>query len=97
HLARRPIVMRGERLAEEGLRCFDATIGAKQEVHGATLLVNRAIQVVPAFLHEDIGLINPPRTADRLGVLIPALFELWYKMLNPAIDCARSNADTPLS
>ena len=50
-----------QRLAEEPLRRRGVPPGRKQEVNGLAAAVDRSIQVGPAALDLDVGLIDPPR------------------------------------
>src|SRR5882672_11084594 len=57
--------MRSKCLAEKRLCCGDAAVGSQQEIDGLALLVDGAIQVVPAAMNGDVSLIHTPRSADR--------------------------------
>src|SRR4051794_5578939 len=49
-----------QRFAEEPLRRLRIPLGREQEVDGLAAAVDRPIQVGPAALHLDVGLIHAP-------------------------------------
>ena len=71
-------------LPEEGLRGEDASIRPEQEVHGHTLLIHGAIEMVPLATNTEVSLVNPPRRADTAREAMPALLELAYVPYHPA-------------
>jgi hypothetical protein len=59
---------------------------AELKIHWPALFIDRAVEVHPFAFDLDIGLIRPPRTPDRLGVLPPTLLEHRDKADHPAHD-----------
>jgi hypothetical protein len=60
HLARLTGRIRGQCLAEEGLRCGDSTGLAQIEVYRASLLVDGAVSLDPLAPYLDVGLVHAP-------------------------------------
>src|SRR5882672_9103567 len=52
--------VRSERLAEERLRRGDAAVGSQQKVDRLALLVDGAVQIVPAASNWNVGFIHTP-------------------------------------
>src|ERR671919_543559 len=73
-------------LTEEGLRSFYVPMLAEVEVDRLTSLIDRAVEVHPFAFDLDRGLIHPPGTPDRLGILSPALFKDRYESHDPTHD-----------
>src|SRR5882672_12738331 len=56
--------VRSECSAEERLGCGDPTVAAQEEVDRLALLVDGAVQVVPAAMNRNVGLVHTPRSSD---------------------------------
>ena len=82
-------------LTEEGLSSFYVPMLAEVEVDRLTSLVDRAVEVHPFAFDLDIGLIRPPRTPDRLGILAPALLKDRNKADHPAHDRGVGHREAP--
>src|SRR5918996_1465032 len=82
-------------LTEEGLSSFYVPMLAEVEVDRLTSLVDRAVEVHPFAFDLDIGLIHPPRTPDRLGILAPALLKDRNKADHPAHDRGVGHREAP--
>src|SRR4029453_1691053 len=57
------------------------------------LLVDGAVQVVPAAMNGDVSLIHTPRSADRSCETVPALLELGHVSNHPYHDGGVGNGD----
>jgi len=84
-------------LTQESLGGVHVALAAQVEIDCLTNLVDCSIEVHPLALDPDIGLVHAPRSADRAGEPLPALFELRSVMLDPPQNGRVSHADAPLS
>src|SRR5918996_5348828 len=82
-------------LTEEGLGSFYVPMLAEVEVDRLTSLVDRAVEVHPFAFDLDRGLIHPPGTPDRLGILVPALLKGRNKADHPAHDRGVCHREAP--
>lgn len=76
HLARHARKCRAQRLAEERLRGGNAAVAPEQEIDGLAVLINRPIEGVPLRFDRNVGLLHPPRVADRFREPVPPLLEV---------------------
>jgi hypothetical protein len=75
-----------KRPAEKRLGSRNIALGAEQEIDGLSLLVNGAIEISPAGLDFDAGLVDAPGHTSAACKAVPALLELRNVMLNPTHD-----------
>ena len=88
--------VRSECSAEERLGCSDPSVAAQEEVDCLALLVDGAVQVVPAVSKRDAGLIHTPRSADGSSETVPALFELGHVSDHLSHDCCVRHGDAAI-
>src|ERR1700694_1366799 len=68
-------------------------VPAEKEIHRLPRFVDGAVQVYPSSVNPYIGLVHPPRSADRPSVAPPALFEFWKVALYPPEDRCMGHGD----
>jgi hypothetical protein len=81
-----------ERPTKKRLGGCDIPLGAEEEIHRLSFLVDSAIEVGPAAFDLYIGLVDAPRGAGPAGEAVPALFEFrniarWIQRM--IVVCAR--------
>jgi len=74
----------------------DISPGAKEEIHGLSCLVYGAVEICPATLDFDVGLVDTPRFAYLPREAAPPLFEFWNLSLNPTHDGRMSEKQSAL-
>jgi tetratricopeptide (TPR) repeat protein len=78
---------------KEPLGGCNVTPFAQEKVDGSTLLIDGAIEVDPLSFDFDVGFIHTPGVADRLCVMIPALFKLRDILLHPPKNSRMGQSD----
>jgi hypothetical protein len=81
--------------SEEGLGGRDIPVCAEVEIDCLPRLVNRPVEVDPLTFDLDRGPIHPPRTLDRLDILVPPLLEHRDKANHPAHDRGVCHREAP--
>jgi hypothetical protein len=80
-----PVAVAPQRLGQEPLgRLRVASVG-EVKVQRVAVLVDRSVQVFPAALDADVGLVDPPGEADPVLVPQRSLLELRCVVLDPAV------------
>ena len=69
----------------------------KQEINGGTGGIDGPIQITPAPLHSNVGLIDAPGLVGRLEMTAQPLFQFGTVALNPAPDCRMVRLQAALS
>src|SRR5919106_4550612 len=72
--------------AKELFGSLTIAVLAEIKIHCPALFIDRTIEIHPAPLDLDRGLIYPPRTPDRLGILPPPFLKFRDEPLDPAHD-----------
>jgi hypothetical protein len=60
---------------------------AEQEINRYSLLIDSAVEVSPPTSDSDVRFVHAPRSADRSGIVTPALLKLWDVALDPSQNC----------
>src|SRR5271166_5447124 len=79
-----------ERPTEKRFCRRDISFGAEQKIDSLSLLVDGAIEISPATLDLDVGLIDAPGSARLASEAIPPLFKFRNIALDPTHDCRMS-------
>jgi hypothetical protein len=83
------------RTAEKSLCRVNIAISAQEEIDRPAGLVHSPIQVDPSSANLNIGLVHPPRSANRTSVSAPALLEFRQVTLDPTQNrCVRQRNAT---
>ena len=72
-----------ERPTEKRFGGCDISLGAEKKIDGLSSFVDGAVEISPATLDLDTGLIDAPGLASEA---VPPLFEFWNMALDPAHD-----------
>lgn len=92
---RHPI--RADRLLEETSSGNEIAALEKHEIKGFSVAVDGTIEVSPANLDLDVGLIRSPRVGCRLLPPLRVLDDQWCKLDNPSVQRRMVDLDPALS
>lgn len=56
---------------------------AQIEIDRSPDFIHCPVQIAPPALHPELGLVTPPRTANRPNISVPALLEFRHVALHP--------------
>ena len=76
-----------ERPTEERFGGRNISLGAEEEIDGLSGPVDGAVEISPATLDLDVGLIDAPGSVGLASEAVPPLFEFWNIAFDPAHDC----------
>jgi hypothetical protein len=79
-----------ERPPEKRFGGCNIPLGAEQEIDRLSFFVDSAVEISPATLDLDVGLVDPPGSAGLASEAVPPLLEFWNIALDPAHDCRMS-------
>jgi hypothetical protein len=69
---------------------------AQEEIDGAPLFIDGAVQVNPLAAHLEIRLIHSPRIAHRPRIMVPAFLKVRHVPLHPTQDGRVGQQDAAL-
>src|ERR1700720_1978032 len=73
-----------QRFAKQSFGCIGVAQRRKQKINGGTGRIDGPIQVAPAALHANVGLVHAPGFVGRLEMPPDALLQFWTVPLHPA-------------